>query len=148
MEEAISLVKELMQLDNEHEVIYLHGGASTQFFQVPMNLLNENEIAAYTDTDIWGAKVGQKEFTGATVRDLKLKSAFKRIKALKHHGQPCLANLFACAHSQIFPEPAFQLLFSVANSASSSSEKVVFVSFFRSGWPALIHAVYQKQATA
>ena len=56
MEEAISLVKELMQLDNEHEVIYLHGGASTQFFQVPMNLLNENEIAAYTDTDIWGAK--------------------------------------------------------------------------------------------
>jgi len=56
MEEAISLVKELMNLDDQHEVMYLHGGASTQFFQVPMNLLNENEIAAYTDTDIWGAK--------------------------------------------------------------------------------------------
>lgn len=56
MEEAISLVKELMKLDEQHEVMYLHGGASTQFFQVPMNLLNENEIAAYTDTDIWGAK--------------------------------------------------------------------------------------------
>ena len=56
MEEAISLVKELMKLDDEHEVLYLHGGASTQFFQVPMNLLNENEIAAYTDTDIWGSK--------------------------------------------------------------------------------------------
>ena len=56
MEEAISLVKELMNLDDQHEVMYLHGGASTQFFQVPMNLLNENEIGAYTDTDIWGAK--------------------------------------------------------------------------------------------
>ena len=56
MEEAISLVKELMKLDDDHEVLYLHGGASTQFFQVPMNLLNENEIAAYTDTDIWGSK--------------------------------------------------------------------------------------------
>ena len=56
MEEAISLVKELMELDDQHEVLYLHGGASTQFFQVPMNLLNENEIAAYTDTDIWCAK--------------------------------------------------------------------------------------------
>ena len=56
MDEAISLVKELMKLDDEHEVLYLHGGASTQFFQVPMNLLNENEIAAYTDTDIWGSK--------------------------------------------------------------------------------------------
>jgi phosphoserine aminotransferase len=56
MEEAINLVKELMHLDDQHEVMYLHGGASTQFFQVPMNLLNENEIAAYTDTDIWGTK--------------------------------------------------------------------------------------------
>ncbi len=56
MDEAISLVKELMLLDKDHEVLFLHGGASTQFFQVPMNLLNENELAAYTDTGIWGAK--------------------------------------------------------------------------------------------
>lgn len=56
MNEAITLVKELMQLDADHEVLFLHGGASTQFFQVPMNLLNDNEVAAYTDTDIWGAK--------------------------------------------------------------------------------------------
>jgi phosphoserine aminotransferase len=56
MDEAISLVKELMALDSEHEVLFLHGGASTQFFQVPMNLLNDNELAAYTDTGIWSAK--------------------------------------------------------------------------------------------
>lgn len=56
MDEAVALVKELMSLDNDHEVLFLHGGASTQFFQVPMNLLNENEVAAYTDTDIWGSK--------------------------------------------------------------------------------------------
>lgn len=56
MEEARSLIKELMQLDNNHEVIFLHGGASTQFMQVPMNLLDAKESAAYTDTDIWGYK--------------------------------------------------------------------------------------------
>ena len=56
MDEARALVKELMQLDDDHEVLFLHGGASTQFMQVPMNLLNENEMAAYTDTGIWGAK--------------------------------------------------------------------------------------------
>src|SRR6218665_795960 len=39
MEEARALVKELMQLDAAHEVLFLHGGASTQFMQVPMNLL-------------------------------------------------------------------------------------------------------------
>lgn len=56
MSEAIALVKELMHLDADHEVLFLHGGASTQFFQVPMNLLSDNEVAAYVDTDIWGAK--------------------------------------------------------------------------------------------
>lgn len=56
MDEAISLLKELMQLDDEHEVLFLHGGASTQFFQVPMNLLDEKATAAYTDTGIWAAK--------------------------------------------------------------------------------------------
>lgn len=56
MDEALSLAKELMQLDNDHEVLFLHGGASTQFMQVPMNLLNENEIAAFTDTGVWSEK--------------------------------------------------------------------------------------------
>lgn len=56
MEEARSLVKELMSLDDDHEVLFLHGGASTQFMQVPMNLLDTKDSAAYTDTDIWGYK--------------------------------------------------------------------------------------------
>jgi phosphoserine aminotransferase len=56
MDEAVSLVKELMQLDADHSVLFLHGGATTQFFQVPMNLLNENETAAYLDCGVWGTK--------------------------------------------------------------------------------------------
>jgi phosphoserine aminotransferase len=56
MEEARGLVKELMQLDDEHEVLFLHGGASTQFMQVPMNLLDDKEAAAYTDTGVWSTK--------------------------------------------------------------------------------------------
>ena len=56
MDEAIALTKELMELDSEHEVLFLHGGASTQFFQVPMNLLNEDKTAAYLDCGTWGTK--------------------------------------------------------------------------------------------
>lgn len=56
MQEAISLVKELMKLDDDHEVLFLHGGATVQFMQVPMNLLNENETAAYADTGVWSTK--------------------------------------------------------------------------------------------
>lgn len=56
MDEARGLVRELMKLDNDHEVLYLHGGASTQFMQVPMNLLDDKETAAYTDTGVWSSK--------------------------------------------------------------------------------------------
>ncbi|MBS1754616.1 MAG: 3-phosphoserine/phosphohydroxythreonine transaminase [Ferruginibacter sp.] len=56
MDEARALVRELMQLDDEHEVLFLHGGASTQFMQVPMNLLDDKETAAYTDTGVWSTK--------------------------------------------------------------------------------------------
>jgi phosphoserine aminotransferase len=56
LNEAVSLVKELMQLDADHEVLFLHGGASTQFMQVPYNLLDEGQTAAYIDNGIWGSK--------------------------------------------------------------------------------------------
>lgn len=56
IDEARALVKELMQLDNDRQVLFLHGGATTQFFQVPMNLLNENETASYLDCGTWGSK--------------------------------------------------------------------------------------------
>jgi phosphoserine aminotransferase len=56
LDEAIATLKELMNLDKEHEVLFMHGGASTQFFQVPMNLLNENETAAYLDCGTFSSK--------------------------------------------------------------------------------------------
>jgi phosphoserine aminotransferase len=56
MDEARALVKELMQLNDDREVLFLHGGASSQFMQVPMNLLDAKECAAYADTGVWGIK--------------------------------------------------------------------------------------------
>jgi phosphoserine aminotransferase len=56
MEEARSLVRSLMQLEDDFEVLFLHGGASTQFMQVPMNLLESGETASYVDTGVWSNK--------------------------------------------------------------------------------------------
>ena len=76
MEEARSLVKELMNLDDEHEVLFLHGGATTQFMQVPMNLLPENGVACYTETGVWANKAvreaaifGTVEIAGSSKQD-------------------------------------------------------------------------------
>lgn len=56
LDEAVATARELMHLDEDHEVLFLHGGASTQFFQVPMNLLDETETASYLDCGTWGTK--------------------------------------------------------------------------------------------
>jgi len=56
IEEARSLVKELMGLDDTYSVLFLQGGATTQFMQVPINLLPVNGSAAYIKNGIWGSK--------------------------------------------------------------------------------------------
>lgn len=56
MEEARATVKELFEVGNDYEVIYLGGGASLQFAMVPYNLLRENGYAAYVNTGVWASK--------------------------------------------------------------------------------------------
>jgi phosphoserine aminotransferase len=56
VDEAMTTARELMKLDADHEILFLHGGASTQFFQVPMNLLNAGSTAVYLDGGVWGKK--------------------------------------------------------------------------------------------
>lgn len=56
LDEARSLVREFLEVDDRYEVLFLQGGATTQFMQVPMNLLDDGETAAYCDNGIWGSK--------------------------------------------------------------------------------------------
>jgi len=54
MEEAVALVKELLEVPDTHEVIFLGGGASTQFLYAPYNLMKSK--AAYLNTGAWANK--------------------------------------------------------------------------------------------
>lgn len=58
MDEAQALVKELLNVPEGYEVIFVGGGASTQFCMVAYNLLNKK--AAYLNTGAW-AKKAMKE---------------------------------------------------------------------------------------
>lgn len=60
IEEAKQLVKQLMTLNDEYEVLFLQGGATTQFMQVPMNLLDTNKTASYCDDGVWGSKAAKE----------------------------------------------------------------------------------------
>ena len=54
--EAVSLVKELMGLDSSYKVLFVGGGASTQFAYIPMNFLPKGRVGAYVDTGTWSTK--------------------------------------------------------------------------------------------
>ncbi|HYE54787.1 MAG TPA: 3-phosphoserine/phosphohydroxythreonine transaminase [Chitinophagaceae bacterium] len=93
IEEARSLAKELMQLDDDHEVIFLHGGATTQFSQVPMNLLNENETAAYLDCGTWGSKA---------IKDAKLYGNVDVVASSRDKGYTYIPRSFNIPESAVY----------------------------------------------
>lgn len=55
-EEALSLVRELLEVPDDYDVLFLQGGASQQFAVVPMNLLLPGQSADYVITGVWGKK--------------------------------------------------------------------------------------------
>lgn len=61
--QAKTLVKELLEVPEGYEVLFLGGGASTQFCAVPFNFLNTK--AAYLDTGSWAsAAIKEAKFFG------------------------------------------------------------------------------------
>jgi phosphoserine aminotransferase len=60
LEEAEALVRELLDVSDDYGVLFLTGGASTEFFLTAMNLLGEDETAGYIDTGAWSAMAIQE----------------------------------------------------------------------------------------
>ena len=56
LEDTKSLLKELMHIPDEYEILFTHGGATFQFSAIPLNLLNENETAFYVISGHWSKK--------------------------------------------------------------------------------------------
>ncbi len=56
VEESEADLRELLKIPESHRVLFLQGGASSQFAMVPMNLLGEQQTADYIHTGIWSGK--------------------------------------------------------------------------------------------
>ena len=54
MDECRALWRELLHIPEDYEILFMAGGASTQFLTVPMNLLEKK--AAYLETGVWAKK--------------------------------------------------------------------------------------------
>lgn len=54
--EAITLMKEMLGIGDNYKIIFVGGGASTQFAHVPLNFLKEGQTADYVVTGAWAKK--------------------------------------------------------------------------------------------
>lgn len=56
IKEASSLMKEVYGIPDNYKVLWLTGGASTQFFMIPKNLMKSEQGADYVNTGTWSKK--------------------------------------------------------------------------------------------
>ncbi len=56
VEETVANCRKLAGISDDYDVLFLQGGASTQFFMIPMNWLSEGETASYVNTGTWSKK--------------------------------------------------------------------------------------------
>ena len=56
IDEAEALLREIMNIPDNYKVLFLQGGASSQFAMIPLNLMNKNGKADYVLTGQWATK--------------------------------------------------------------------------------------------
>ncbi|MCR8659376.1 3-phosphoserine/phosphohydroxythreonine transaminase [Paenibacillus endoradicis] len=75
-QEAQDVLRELLNIPSNYKILFLQGGASTQFAMIPMNFLSEGKVGAYVDTGAWAGKaykeatvVGEAVIVASTKED-------------------------------------------------------------------------------
>lgn len=56
IESAEQLFRELMKVPDNYKVLFMQGGATSQFAMIPLNLMNKNKKADYVNTGVWSTK--------------------------------------------------------------------------------------------
>lgn len=70
MNQAFSLVNELLNVPDGYKVLFLTGGASSQFYMSAMNLLGADEAVGYINTGTWSDKAIKEAKLFGDVREI------------------------------------------------------------------------------
>ena len=89
VDETEQLVKKLLHLSDEYHVLFLQGGASLQFCMVPLNLLEDNQTADYTNTGTWSQKAINEAKMYGTINEISSSkdSNYDHIPKDLHHSK-------------------------------------------------------------
>lgn len=104
-EEAEQMLREIFGIPASYKVLFLQGGASTQFAMVPMNLLGKGGTAAYLNTGTWAKKAIKeaKLFGNIVVPSSSEDTNFDRVPANDEFQVPAEARyLYFVSNNTIF----------------------------------------------
>lgn len=104
-DDARALVRKLLDLDDSFHVVFLGGGASTQFAMLPLNFLPKGGTAAYADTGTWSSKAIKEagRFGNVHVAASSKKESYTRIPDLEGFDVPAdAAYLHVTSNNTIF----------------------------------------------
>ncbi|HEY5646657.1 MAG TPA: 3-phosphoserine/phosphohydroxythreonine transaminase [Pseudomonadales bacterium] len=103
-EQAEADLIELLGVPDDYKVLFLQGGATTQFAMVPMNLLDGAARADYVNTGSWSAKAIQEaaRFCDVNVVASSESTSFDRVPAAADWAlSPDAAYLHICSNETI-----------------------------------------------
>ncbi|MCA1061339.1 3-phosphoserine/phosphohydroxythreonine transaminase [Rossellomorea aquimaris] len=77
IEEAQNLLRELLSIPDDYQVVFMQGGASMQFSMIPLNLLGKGQEADYIETGSWSKKAIKEAVKVGKVHTLSLAEPFE-----------------------------------------------------------------------
>lgn len=88
--EAIALLRELMGISDDYHVLFMQGGASTQFAMLPLNFAVDGKLGAYVHTGAWAGKaIAEAQLAGGALISASSEAdKFRRIPALSEIAVP------------------------------------------------------------
>ncbi len=83
---AEKLLRELMQISEEYAVLFMHGGATSQFSMLPLNFLKSQQTADYVCTGLWSQKAYEeaKKFANVNKIEALIENSKLAIKPTQH----------------------------------------------------------------
>ncbi len=103
-DQTIALVREVLGLGTDYHVLFLGGGASTQFALVPMNFVADGQTAAYVDTGEFAFKAMKEAQNVAKVHVAfsSKEEKYRRVPAMSEIKYPTdAAYLHLCSNNTI-----------------------------------------------
>ncbi|WP_185862316.1 3-phosphoserine/phosphohydroxythreonine transaminase [Blattabacterium cuenoti] len=146
IEKTISLVKRIMNLNDDYAILFLQGGATLQFAMVPYNLMNKQ--AAYLDTGFWSKNAIKEAKKFGKVKILFSGKNNNYTYISKNYKIPYNVDYFHCTSNntivgtqmKIFPKTSIPIICDM--SSDIFSRKLNFCQF------SLIYASAQKNVSS